>query len=164
MTQLFPSVTVEQVDIAEANALLTLWEHELGPCRHPFRQEAHAMLVDGRPLAVTISASTVSARCGDMPRRELVELARIARHPDERWVLRIWREVCAPSWACWPVRAAVSYALPGRTGDLYRFDGWERVGEVRPSPGGGTWSNAPTVNGVADGRKVLWRYRYPEAA
>lgn len=161
---LFPMLAVSTCDVEDANGLLIEWGHALGPCRRPFHQEAHVMTLEQRPVAVTVSASTVSATCGGMERGELVELARIARAPDHPWVLRpmlrIWRAVLAPAWSGWPVAAAVSYALPGKTGDLYRFDGWERVGQVKPSAGGGTWSTTPKVNGVADGVKTLWRFRY----
>jgi hypothetical protein len=75
-------------------------------------------------------------------------------------MLRLWRAVLAPRWPDWPVTAAVSYALPGRTGDLYRFDGWRRVGPVRRSGGGGSWSGPPAVNAVGDGAKVLWLFDY----
>lgn len=162
---MFPLVAVASCDVDDANRLLDEWGHTLGPCERPFRQEAHVLTLEQVPVAVTVSASTVSATCGGMARTEVVELARIARHPAHPWVLRpmlrIWRAVLAPAWPCWPVAAAVSYALPGRTGDLYRFDGWERVGAVKPSAGGGTWSTSPKVNTVADGVKTLWRYRYP---
>lgn len=166
--ELFPVLSVDRVEPAEANRLLVEWVHPLGACERPFHQDAHVMHVAGRPVACTVSASTVSATCGGMARTELVELARIARAPDAPWamrpMLRLWREVLAPLWPCWRPKAAVSYALPGTPGDLYRFDGWERLGAVRPSAGGGTWSNAPTVNRIADARKTLWRWTYEAAA
>lgn len=164
MTSLFPIVAVEPIDLDDANALLDKWEHPLGACHRPFGIEAHVLEVESVPVAVTVSASTVSATCGGDSRFDLVELARIGRSPDAPWVLRpmlrIWREAIARTWPHWPVLAAVSYALPGTPGDIYRFDGWERVGRVRPSVGGGTWSNSPKVNAMADGEKTLWRWRY----
>lgn len=169
---LFPLVRVDEVEVDDANLLLERWEHPLGACHRPFGVQAHVLALDmtgqgPRPIALTISASTVSETCGGDDRFDLVELARIARHPAEPWalrpMLRIWRQCLAQSWPHWTVSAAVSYALPGTPGDLYRFDGWERVGVVRPSNGGGTWSSAPTVNRIADGRKTLWRWRYAAA-
>ena len=163
--EMFPVIAVERVDPAEVNRLLVEWAHPLGACERPFHQDAHVLIVHGRATACTMSASTVSATCGGMDRETLVELARIARRPDAPWalrtMLRLWRDVLAHLWPSWPVAAAVSYAMPGTPGSLYRFDGWERVGCVAPSSGGGTWSSKPKVNAVADGVKTLWRYVYP---
>ena len=114
----------------------------------------------GSAVAVSISASIVSATVAGYRRGEVVELARLGRDPLVPWVLRpmlrIWRSVFAPRWRCWPVRAAVSYALPGTAGALYRFDGWRRVGRCRPWAGGATWSQPARVNDVGDGVKTLW--------
>jgi hypothetical protein len=165
--QLFPLVSIESADVDDVvNPLLDRWAHPLGACRRPFRQEGHVMYVHGEIIGATVTASTVSATCAGRSRKSVVELARIARHPDRRWVirplLRFWREAIAPAWPCWPVEAAVSYALPGYEGGIYRFDGWTRVGEVRPSPGGGTWSNKPKVNDIGEpgAKKTLWLYEY----
>lgn len=163
MSALLPVIAVEQVTPAEANPWLVKWDHPLGACNRPFRQEAHLLVVDGRVAAATISASIVSAKCDRYRRGEVVELARIGRSDDFPWamrpMLRLWRAVLALRWACWPVRAAVSYALPGYSGNIYGFDGWRRVGEVQRSGGGGTWSKAPKVNALP-GRKTLWVFDY----
>lgn len=74
-------------------------------------------------------------------------------------MLRWWREVGARRWPYWPVKAAVSYSDRGKSGNLYRFDGWELVADDRGSSGGGTWS-AKRLNG-GKGKK-LWLWRYPE--
>jgi hypothetical protein len=164
---MFPTLAVEQVDVAEVNRYLAAWAHPLGPCRRPFGNEAHLMLLDGRPVAATISSSIVSPTVAGHPRRDVVELARIARDPATRWVmrpmLRIWRAHLAPQWSYWPVRVAVSYALPGYSGDIYRFDGWRRVGPVKRSGGGGNWSRRPKVNDLA-GDKTLWLFEYEAGA
>lgn len=161
---MFPIVAVHDVALADANRLLEQWAHPLGACRRPFRSECHVMTVEGEPVAVTVSASIVSATVAGRARGTVVELARIARAPGAPWVLRpmlrIWRATLAPRWACWPVAAAVAYALPGTPGDIYRFDGWHRAGSVAPSGGGGTWSRRPVVNDVGDGRKSLWLFEY----
>lgn len=161
---LLPLLAVEQVEPAEANTWVDHWAHPLGACERPFHQEAHMLIVDGRPAAATVSASTVSATSAGFDRGAIVELARIARAPEHPWVmrpmLRIWRAVLAQRWSCWPVRAAVSYALPGYLGDIYRFDGWKLYGEMAPSGGGGTWSNGSR----ALGRKRLWFYEYEAVA
>lgn len=59
-----------------------------------------------------------------------------------RVALRLWREVAPVAWgsAYWPVDALVSYANAIRhKGDIYRFDGWEKVGDVRGGKSGGGW-------------------------
>jgi hypothetical protein len=76
-------------------------------------------------------------------------------------MLRLWREVCAPKWAGWQVRVAVSYSHNAHhRGDLYRFDGWERVRDDCGSSGGGTWSTARTGDDARSGNKSLWLWRY----
>lgn len=161
---MLPLVAADEIDVYDANQLLDMWGHSLGACERPFEQRAFVLQVDGWPVAVTIHASPVSSTVDGEPRAEgLVELARICRHPDHPWatrpMLRLWREVFVHHWRSWPVRTAISYATPGREGQIYRHDGWERVGTVKPSAGGGTWSNPPKVNNLADGVKTLWRYR-----
>lgn len=94
-------------------------------------------------------------------RGELVELARIARSPEHprlmRVMLRLWSAYLAERWPYWSAPLAVSYAMPGTRGDIYRFDGWIRVGPRKPSGGSGTWTRArPAVNDLADGVKTLW--------
>lgn len=163
--QMFPVFGVRQVDTPEANALLVEWAHPLGPCDRPFGVQSWALEVDGVPIAVAVSASTVSATVEEWRRAEVVELARIARHPEHRGALRValrvWRDYLARRWPFWPVVAAVSYALPGTPGNLYRFDGWENRGRRDRSGGGGSWtSSAPKVNDVDDGVKTLWAYRF----
>lgn len=162
-------VRVEPIGRAECNGLLTAWEHQLGPCNRPFGQDRWLLIVAGRPVALAVSGSLVSPTLRDetdreWPRREVVELARIARHPDEPWslrvMLRLWREVLAGEWSHWTPGLLVSYALPGRTGDMYRFDGWTKVREVkRSSPGvGSTWAKPSASDAVGNGRKTLWVY------
>jgi hypothetical protein len=64
------------------------------------------------------------------------------------------------------VHAAVSCALPGKEGNLYRFDGWKLYGKCRPWAGGGeqSWSKPSKANEMDDGIKGLWYYPYPSAA
>lgn len=55
---------------------------------------------------------------------------------------------------------AVSYCLPGKTGNLYRFDGWSRIATGCGSVGGGTWSGRRAYDDLAASRdKTLWAYR-----
>lgn len=164
------SVTgVRRIGVAEANRLLIAWEHKLGPCNRPFHQEAFALHVLDRPVSVAISASIVNGPVGNADgsiayaRNEVVELARQASCEPwaNRVMIRLWREVCAPLWPCWPVKAAVSYSHNGmHTGDIYRFDGWERWKTNAGSTGGGTWGRKRLGTDAVYGKKTLWGYRY----
>lgn len=171
-----PMAGVYPLAIAEANALLVRWEHRLGPCNRPFRQEAYALEVDGQAVAVAISASIVPGATAGYRRDEVVELARLgASQPwANRIMLRFWRELCAPRWKSWPVKAAVSYSKNAwHPGNLYRFDGWEKIREDagNANPGKHGWSSASRRPGGSDygtpalvgGAKTLWLWRYETA-
>jgi len=63
------------------------------------------------------------------------------------------------------VKAAVSYSHNTmHRGDLYRFDGWEKVKDDCGSSGGGTWGRKRQNTEAVYGRKSLWVYRYEGAA
>lgn len=154
----------------QANELLTSWGHPLGPFNRPFGYQAWGLAIRGRAAAVAVSGSTVGATAAGFGRFETVDLARIGRAPDHpgimRVMLRLWRDYLAREWAekYWPVNAAVSYALPGKAGNLYRFDGWTKHGLCKPWAGGATWSNPSKANTIADGVKAVWFYQYKEQA
>ena len=153
------------VDRRQANTLLTEWGHYLGPCDRPFGAEGWVLEVAGRPVSVAVSASIVSSTAAGFDMREVVELARLCSAPGARWatrpMLRLWREVAAPAWRYWPVRAAVAYSANQRhPGDIYRFDGWQRVAVQAGSSGGGTWSGKRSDDHAARGAKSLWLWRY----
>jgi hypothetical protein len=149
----------------QANDLLDSFGHPLGRYDRPFGYQAWGLAIDDTAVAVAMSGSTVGSRAAGHARREVVELARIARHPDHpgimRVMLRLWRDYLAQRWDYWPVRAAVSYALPGKAGNVYRFDGWKKHGTVKPSGGGGTWSRPSKAAQFGDGIKTVWSYEYP---
>lgn len=154
---------VYPLEVSAANELLVAWGHRLGPCTRPFHSEAYALEVDGVRRAVAISASIINGPVAGYGRQEVVELARLGA--GEPWacrvMLRLWREVCAPRWSSWPIRAAVSYSLNSmHPGNLYRFDGWEKVTESAGSNGGGTWSRPRRPDDPTSGRKTLWVWRY----
>lgn len=144
---LFPLARFEVIDLDEGNRALSAWAHFLGPFDRPFGYQVFGLFMNDELVSVAISASTINATCAGRPRERLVELARLCSHPDQRWstrvCLRLWR-VCAPaSWAgeYWPVEAVVSYADSVRhSGNIYRFDGWTKVADVRGSGAGGTWA------------------------
>ena len=158
-----PIAGVYPTPLDDANRLLVDWGHRLGPCNRPFHQEAFRLDVGSRPVAVAISASTVSAHAGGYDRHELVELARQAACEPwaSRVMLRLWRETLAPLWPCWPVRAAISYSKNSmHTGDLYRFDGWEKFTVNGGSGGGGTYSTKRAPGDAVSGPKTGWMWRF----
>lgn len=148
-------------DLSYVNDLLERWGHNLGRCERPFASQAWVLDLDGAPISCAVSCSTVSAMAGGYRRQELVELARLCTHPEERWatrvMLRLWREIAAPRWASWPARAAVAYSQNDRhEGRIYRFDGWTKVSDAAGSSGGGTWSKQRGAGHRAKGAKTLW--------
>jgi hypothetical protein len=140
---LFPLVAFDLIDNTTADAALIEWGHWLGGCNRPFGRQSFGLFLEAELLAVCVSASTVNETCGGLPRGEVVELARLCSRPDHRDVtrpaLRLWRKVAPITWGrCyWTVRACVSYANAIRhKGDIYRFDGWKKVADVKASGGG----------------------------
>jgi hypothetical protein len=97
----------------------------------------------------------------------VVELARLCAHPDHRELtrvaLRLWRVLAPVAWgrAYWPVKALVSYANAVRhKGDIYRFDGWRKVADVKGgSPGTGTTWGRPRKAGYE--AKSVWAFDLP---
>jgi hypothetical protein len=160
-------VRVEPIDRKTAGGLLIAWDHPLGPCDRPFGQDHWLLVVAGRPVALAVSASIISPTIRDehdatWPRNRTLELARIARHPEAPWamrvMLRLWREALVPEWTHWTPELLVSYAMPGKTGDIYRFDGWTFVRWTKPAKPGAssTWSHSSATDQLGDGRKGLW--------
>jgi hypothetical protein len=169
------AVAVREITRAQANELLERFAHPLGAYSRRFGEQHFALICAGEPVGVacsgTVRRPTVA---GGIPRKRVVELARIARHPDHpralRALLRLWTDYLAPLFAVkypdWRVEAAISYALPRsddgrRQGNLYRFDGWQDLGFTRPWGGAPGWGNASVANGIGDGRKRVFLYRYP---
>jgi hypothetical protein len=159
-----PICGVYPMDVDEANTLLVTWGHRLGKCHRPFGQQAFCLRVQGQPISLAISASIVSATVAEYVRQRVVECARLCSHPQASWanrlMLRLWREVCAPLWPYWSVDALVSYSQNAHhSGNLYRFDGWQRYAENCGSSGGGSWSHKRSTKDAVYGRKTLWLYR-----
>src|SRR3972149_6794486 len=137
-----------------------------GPCNRPFGRQDWLLALNSEPLAVATSASIVSAGVAGYGRQEVVELARLCSAPETSWatrvMLRLWREVGAQGWPYWPVQAAVAYSQNIRhPGNMYRFDGWERVTDKAGSNGGGAWSRKRYAGDAAHGRSRPYR---PEGA
>lgn len=136
---LFPMISVERVSRDAVNALLTRWGHRVGPILRPpeYGMWADALLHEGQPVACAVAATLIREHVGDklhcLNRQNTVELARIcAVRPDlSRAMLRLWRELIFPSLG---FQYAISYQDAAlHTGDLYRFDGWVKIAQVRAS-------------------------------
>lgn len=159
------AVTFARRSMAEANDLLTTWGHYLGPCERLYGPQGWVLAIEGRAVAVAVSGAPVSSTVAGLPRTEVVELARLCAAPGERWAtrptLRLWREIAAPRWPYWTVRAASAYSQNSRhDGSIYRFDGWTKVTDKAGSAGGGTWSAKRLPGDVLHGRKTLWLWTY----
>lgn len=168
-------MVVEEVERDLANELFLQWAHPLGACERPFAHMSHVLYVEGLPVAATHATSIVSPTVDRYKRKDTVELARIARADEAPWamrpMLRLWRAGIAQSqWttrrrgkgSTGPLKAAVSYAMPGKLGDIYRFDGWRFVKFCKKaSPGkGSTWAKGSATDDIDDGKKGLWIYDY----
>ncbi len=162
MDVMFPLVSFDIIPNEIADDLLTQWGHWLGGCNRPFGRQSFGLSVEGLGLiSVAVSASTVNKRCAGFDRKSVVELARCASDPNHRWAtrvcVRLWREVAPKCWSSkyWPVEAVVSYSNSLRhTGNLYRFDGWKRYGDVRGGVAGGNWSKGQKID-----PKTVWYHR-----
>lgn len=163
-----PLVGLYPLTMERANRLLVAWRHKLGPVERPFGQCAYCLEVGNRVLAVATSGSTVSATVAGYARGEVVELTRLCAFPGNTWLnrvlLRLWREVCAPAWPYWPVKAAVSYSHNAmHRGDIYRTDGWTKVTDRAGFVSGSNYGRG-AAEYAASGYKTLWLWRYtPEA-
>jgi hypothetical protein len=173
-----PLVAFYEIDKTTAVEHLIAWRHPLHldgeDFTRPFGRIAFAMEDRGRHAAVVILASTINAsvdKTRGLHRYNCVDMARIARSNDRRdryclrSVLRITREYLVQEWAerypRWSSIAAVtSTSLPGTPGQMYKFDGWEKVRTSTGAKGGGH-QRPSAANAIADGARGLWLYRYP---
>jgi len=160
-----PVAGLDRLEEDMVNALLVEWAHNLGPCERPFGQQGWAFMLDGQPISVAMSASTVSSTVAGHRRQEVVELARLCSKPGMAWatrpMLRMWREIAGPRWPHWTPMAAISYSQNAvHSGDIYRFDGWEKFTDSAGSSGGGTWSTARARGDAPHGVKSGWIWRY----
>jgi len=157
---LFPLVSFDSIDLAEANRMLMAWGHRMGPMERPeYAETPHfALFHDGKPVAVAMAATLVRDHVGGgldhLTRVNTIELARLcAERPGLcRVALRLWREFVLPQLA--PI--AISYQDADlHNGNTYRFDGWAR--------GGFSSSGSDMRSGRKGRRKWIWVYP-PEAA
>lgn len=161
-----PLLHVDRIENSLANDLLEVWGHNLGRCERPFRTESFALFQYEKPIALAMSVSIVHGPVAGYSVKDVVELGRLASC--EKWanriMIRAWREICAPLYAGWNIKAAVSYSHNSyHGGDTYRTDGWEKVSDNCGSDGrGGNWGRRGQgyANPAIHGKKTLWLWRY----
>lgn len=132
-----PLLSFDLIDRDDLNRCLVDWGHKMGPwARPPYGGEAfHGLRHHGALVGVTAAGSLIRSRCGGFDRGQAVELGRVcAARPDLcRALLRLWREFVFPAlcrvhgWQ-WVISYQDAVA---HSGNLYRFDGWVRVGKSR---------------------------------
>lgn len=154
-----PPVSFEQVSRAEANELLVLWGHAMGPMERGNVAGVHfALKHNGRPVAVAMAATLIRECVGggnrELTRSNTIELARLcAERPGLcRVALRLWREFVFPTLG---YEVAISYQdADMHSGNTYRFDGWHRCGFSS--------SGTDSRSGRKGRRKYIWRWPKPE--
>jgi hypothetical protein len=131
----FSFVSFEPVALALANVCLESWGHKMGRLRRGNQGAVcHALLHEGKPVAVTTASTTIApvvGGCDFLTRENCIELSRLCavRGGLCRVALRLWREFVFPALG---YQYAVSYQDADlHNGNTYRFDGWERVGRSR---------------------------------
>ena len=157
MSSLFPIASLTEISLEEANALLVAWEHKDGGVHRPANYGAWAYVLrhEHRPIAVATAHTLIRERVGGglhhLTRVNTVELSRLcAVRPGLcRVMLRLWRELVFPSMR---FPHAVSYQDKNRhTGNTYRFDGWQCVGESSSG------TDPRALGGTRKGkRKLIW--------
>ncbi len=166
-----PPVQIRRLTRKEANLLAADW-HPLGAETRPFGYHAFALFVAREPLALATAGRAHSAIVNGplgLRRENCVELTRLCRSPQAkahgslRVMLRLWRDFLAipywPYYAHVEKVALISYSMPGKSGHVYRHDGWERVRACKRSGGGGRWARPSRVGSL--GPEALWVYWLP---
>jgi hypothetical protein len=151
-----PLVSFDTISRDELNRCLGAWGHKMGPITRPeYRAPIDfGIRHHGELVAVVACDSLIRATCG-FEREDAFEVSRLCavRPYICRAAIRIWREFAYPDIArAWGAPWAISYqnAVMHR-GDLYRFDGWQRVGW---SSGG---SDPRAAAGTVSAKKrVIW--------
>lgn len=157
MSTLFPIASFSSMDIDEANELLVLWNHRMGPiCRPQFQPDiAHALYHGDRPVALTVTSQMITSHAAReasyLTRDNTIELSRLcACRPGLcRVALRLWREFVFSEMSH---EFAMSYQDADiHSGNIYRFDGWQRIAF---SPKGGR----DRRSGAEGRNKWIWQW------
>lgn len=155
-----PLVSFDIIDADELNWCLQKWGHKMGPLNRPTPSNAYGLRHAGRLVAVTATDHLMAAACAGLTRAEAVELSRVcAERPDLcRVALRLWREFVFPGFCeARGVTWAISYQDAAQhSGNLYRFDGWVRLGFSH--------SGTDTRSGRPGRDKVIWGWSADPAA
>ena len=158
MSLLPPLVSFDAIEVAQLNFYLEAWQHKMGPLNRPRFGTfggAYALMSHGQPVAVVAHEKMIAAETCGLSREEAFELARVcAVRPHLcRVAVRLWREFVFPSAArvggfTW----AISYQdRVQHRGDLYRHDGWVRLGHTSSG------TDQRGREGVRKGRrKTVW--------
>lgn len=132
-----PLIAFDRIDRGELNACLLQWQHKMGSWTRPqnYPEWFHGLRHHGELVGVVAAGALIRERVAGFTREDAIELGRIcAAAPDLcRALLRLWREFVFPAIArAHGVQWAVSYqdAIEHK-GDLYRFDGWVKLGRSR---------------------------------
>lgn len=153
-----PIAHLEAIELDDLNRALTAWGHKMGPFERPTGALwAHGLFEHGKLVAVTAASILIKEYerplCGVRVTRDTAfELARVCAERSDlcRAMLRLWREMVFPAicrsrgyeWAISYQDACL------HTGDLYRFDGWSKLGRSR--------SGMDARSGVQGRDKVVW--------
>lgn len=145
--------------LEEANELLVQWEHRMGPLKRGNQSaKCHILESDSQPLSVVTASHLIRSRVGgvslSLTRDNTIELSRLcsATHGLNRVCLRLWRELVFPKLN---FRYAISYQdSKMHKGNLYRFDGWKRVGFSH--------SGKDTRSGRPGRDKFVWLWETPQ--
>lgn len=158
-----PLASFDLIERDEADHALVAWQHRMGPIKRPmFNKPAdYGLRFSGELVAIVTADALIRPTC-DFSRSEAFELSHLCARDRAltRAVLRLWREIAMPQIVrTWKTPWAISYqnAIMHR-GDLYRFDGWQRVGW---STGGSDPRAAAET--VSAKKRVIWGWHADHA-
>lgn len=159
-----PLIAFDVISLAEINECLIVWGHRMGPLQRPNfgRGRCYGLRHLGQLVAVAAHDQMIAPETCGLRRDEALELTRVcAIRPDLcRVIVRLWREFAFPP-ACraWRCSWAISYQDNHlHSGNLYRFDGWVRIGATRSG------TDQRSAGGVRKGRnKTVWGW-HPDPA
>lgn len=159
-----PLVSFDLISREELNDRLVAWGHRHGPVLRPeYRKPIDFGLRHRGELVAVVAADTLIRETCGFTRRDAFELSRIcAARPDLcRVALRLWRELALPEIVkAWATPWTISYQDAARhRGDLYRFDGWVKLGFTRSG------SDARAQDATARVKqRVIWGWTQDRAA
>ena len=136
VSDFYPIASLVTIDLGCANACLSEWGHKMGPIvrGNNAREICHALTHEDRPIAIATSSPLIREKvggCEGFTRENTIELSRLcaARPGLCRVMLRLWREFIFPTLG---KEFAISYQDAAlHSGNLYRFDGWQRIAYSR---------------------------------